>query len=73
MTSYNKTGDSRDPLAFDVYRSVSLTRMTPDGPQTRDFFILDTQRDEAGKVIVEGLSDTAAIAKTLADPDRFWK
>ncbi|WP_175954595.1 hypothetical protein [Burkholderia sp. BCC0405] len=72
MASYNATGDYRDPQATHLYRSVSLTRTTPDGPQTRDFFVLDTLRDDDGKVIVQGLSNEPALAQTLAAPERFW-
>ncbi|WP_175998266.1 hypothetical protein [Burkholderia stabilis] len=71
MVSYNATGDHRDPRATHVYRSVSLTRATPDGPQTRDFFVLDTLK-EGGQVIVRGLTDEEALTETLAAPDRFW-
>lgn len=72
MVSYVED-DPREPLTSHVYRSESLTRTTPDGPETRDFFVFDTLKNDTGKVIIEGLSNDAALAKTLTAPDIFWK
>ncbi|MBY4803060.1 hypothetical protein [Burkholderia cepacia] len=69
---YNATGDYRDRRDTRVYRGVSLTRATPDGPETRDFFVLDALQ-EGGQVIVRGQTDEEALTETLAAPDRFWK
>ncbi|WP_333994538.1 hypothetical protein [Burkholderia orbicola] len=54
------------------YSRRALTRSTPDGPQTREFFVLDTVK-RGGKVIVQDLTDDQALAATLAAPERFWK
>ncbi|WP_155741191.1 hypothetical protein [Burkholderia pseudomultivorans] len=63
---------ARDPSHYVEYTRKMLTRTVDGQPQSRDFFVLAT-RMEAGKVLVRGLSDEAALAATQAAPDDFWK
>lgn len=61
-----------EPSHYVEYSRRALTRSTPDGLQTSEFFVLDTVKRD-GKVIVQGLTDDQALAATLAAPERFWK
>ncbi len=58
-----------------IYERKSLTRTTGAGTETRDFLVLVSVTDPDGKLDAEhpGLSDDEALAKTEADPTRFWK